>query len=62
LEFYTFAADNYAPFYTLPIECTDREAASYSMVCFTMRASSRSKSITPTPYTVTGGDVWSKSL
>jgi Tn3 transposase DDE domain len=24
LEFYTFVADNYAPFYSLPIECTDR--------------------------------------
>jgi len=27
LEFYTFVADNYAPFYSLPIECTDRDAA-----------------------------------
>ena len=27
LEFYTFIADNYAPFYSLPIECTDRDAA-----------------------------------
>jgi TnpA family transposase len=26
LEFYTFVADNYAPFYSLPIECTDRDA------------------------------------
>ncbi len=26
-EFYTFFADNYAPFYSLPIECTDRDAA-----------------------------------
>jgi TnpA family transposase len=27
LEFNTFVADNYAPFYSLPIECTDRDAA-----------------------------------
>jgi TnpA family transposase len=27
LEFYTFVADNYAPFFSLPIECTDRDAA-----------------------------------
>lgn len=27
LEFYSFVADNYAPFYSLPIECTDRDAA-----------------------------------
>jgi TnpA family transposase len=27
LEFYTFVADNYAPFYSRPIECTDRDAA-----------------------------------
>lgn len=27
LEFYSFVADNYAPFYTTPIECTDRDAA-----------------------------------
>ena len=27
LEFYTFVADNYAPFYSLPIEYTDRDAA-----------------------------------
>jgi TnpA family transposase len=27
LEFYTFVADNYAPFYSLPIECTARDAA-----------------------------------
>ena len=27
LEFYTFIADNYAPYYSLPIECTDRDAA-----------------------------------
>lgn len=26
LEFYTFIADNYAPFYSTPIECTDRDA------------------------------------
>ena len=26
LEFYTFVADNYAPFYSRPIECTDRDA------------------------------------
>lgn len=26
LEFYTFIADNYAPFYSLPIECKDRDA------------------------------------
>lgn len=26
LEFYSFIADNYAPFYSLPIECTDRDA------------------------------------
>jgi TnpA family transposase len=26
LEFYSFVADNYAPFYSTPIECTDREA------------------------------------
>ena len=26
LEFYSFVADNYAPFYSLPIECTDRDA------------------------------------
>jgi TnpA family transposase len=27
LKFYTFVADNYAPFYSTPIECTDRDAA-----------------------------------
>jgi len=27
LEFYTFVADNYAPFYSIPIQCTDRDAA-----------------------------------
>jgi hypothetical protein len=27
MEFYTFVADNYAPFYSSPIECTDRDAA-----------------------------------
>jgi TnpA family transposase len=27
LEFYSFVADNYAPFYSVPIECTDRDAA-----------------------------------
>ena len=27
LEFYTFLADNFAPFYSMPIECTDRDAA-----------------------------------
>lgn len=27
LEFYAFVADNYAPFYSTPIECTDRDAA-----------------------------------
>src|SRR5262249_48294326 len=27
LEFYTFLADNYAPFHSMPIECTDRDAA-----------------------------------
>lgn len=26
IEFYSFVADNYAPFYSLPIECTDRDA------------------------------------
>jgi len=26
LEFYSFVADSYAPFYSLPIECTDRDA------------------------------------
>jgi len=26
LEFYSFVADNYAPFYSMPIECTDRDA------------------------------------
>jgi TnpA family transposase len=26
LEFYTFLADNYAPYYATPIECTDRDA------------------------------------
>jgi len=26
LEFYSFIADNYAPFYSFPIECTDRDA------------------------------------
>lgn len=26
LEFYTFVADNYAPYYTVPIECTERDA------------------------------------
>jgi TnpA family transposase len=26
LEFYSFIADNYAPFYSIPIECTDRDA------------------------------------
>ena len=26
LEFYSFIADNYAPFYSMPTECTDRDA------------------------------------
>jgi TnpA family transposase len=26
LEFYTFLADNYAPYHSMPIECTDRDA------------------------------------
>jgi len=26
LEFYTFVANNYAPFFSLPIECTDRDS------------------------------------
>jgi len=26
LEFYSFVADNYAPFYSMPTECTDRDA------------------------------------
>lgn len=26
LEFYTFVADNYAPYFSLPIECTDRDS------------------------------------
>ena len=26
LQFYTFVADNYAPFFSFPIECTDRDA------------------------------------
>jgi TnpA family transposase len=26
LEFYTFVADNYAPYYSSPIECTDRDS------------------------------------
>ena len=25
LEFYSFVADNYAPYYSMPIECTDRD-------------------------------------
>jgi TnpA family transposase len=27
LEFYSFVADNYAPYYGMPIECTDRDSA-----------------------------------
>ena len=27
LEFYSFVADNYSPFYSMPIECTDRDSA-----------------------------------
>jgi hypothetical protein len=27
LEFYSFVADNYAPFYSVPIECNERDAA-----------------------------------
>jgi TnpA family transposase len=26
LEFYTFLADNYAPYYAMPVECTDYDA------------------------------------
>jgi TnpA family transposase len=26
LEFYSFVADNYAPFYIVPIECNERDA------------------------------------
>lgn len=26
IEFYSFIADNYAPFFSLPVECTDRDA------------------------------------
>jgi len=26
IEFYSFVADNYAPFYSTPIECTERDA------------------------------------
>ena len=29
LEFYSFVADNYAPFYSRPVECTDRDAPSF---------------------------------
>ena len=25
-EFYSFVADNFAPFYSMPVECTDRDA------------------------------------
>ena len=27
LEFYSFVADNYAPYFSMPIECTDRDSA-----------------------------------
>ena len=45
LEFYSFVADNYAPFYSLPIECTDRDAAMSWTDCFIMRAIYRWMSI-----------------
>ena len=48
LEFYSFVADNYAPFYSRPVECTDRDAPC-STACSTTRATSTSKSTTPTP-------------
>jgi hypothetical protein len=48
LEFYSFVADNYAPFYTVPIECTDRDAALCWMDCSTMRAIWLWKNILPT--------------
>jgi len=38
LEFYSFVADNYAPFYSTPIECTDRDAAFVLDGCSTTRA------------------------
>ena len=40
LEFYSFIADNYAPFYSTPIECTDRgRGVPSSMASYITRAS-----------------------
>ena len=32
LEFYSFVADNYAPYYSRPVECTDRDALSLPFI------------------------------
>ena len=40
LEFYSFVADSYAPFYSRPIECTDPTRPSCSTACSTTRATS----------------------
>ena len=49
LEFYSFVADSYVPFYSRPIECTDRDAPFVLDSVSTTRATSTSKSTTPTP-------------
>ena len=45
LEFYTFLADNYAPFHSMPVECTDRDAASCLTAFSTTKATWRSRNI-----------------
>ena len=49
LEFYSFVADNYAPFFSTPIECTDRDAATVLDGLLTTRATSSLRSTTRTP-------------
>ncbi|MCY4510829.1 MAG: Tn3 family transposase, partial [Acidobacteria bacterium] len=49
LEFYSFVADNYAPFYSRPIECTDRDAPFVLDGVLYHESDPTSKSTTPTP-------------
>ena len=48
LDFYSFVADNYAPFYSRPVECTDRDAPFVLDGVLYHESTSISKSTTPT--------------
>lgn len=50
LEFYTFLADNYAPFHSMPIECTDRNAA-FVLEAFSTTKARRPKNLFGKPKT-----------